>query len=63
MSIMDADIIGHCIVEIMKELYGTKGKIIAVNDKVIKSTEKMSNYNKPIHIMTEYLTKNGISLG
>lgn len=63
MSIIDAEILSLCIVDIMKDLYGTQGEIIAIDGKVIKSTEKMSSYNKSIHIMTAYLTENGVSLG
>lgn len=63
LNMISAEEIGLCIVNIMKEMLGTDGEIIAIDGKTICSTEKMASYRKSLHILTAYITKNGISLG
>ena len=63
LSIIDAEYISFCVVDLMKDLYGMTGEVIAIDGKVIRSTEKMKKFNKSLHIMTAYMTENGISIG
>ena len=63
LSMVNGDTVGCCIVSIMKELLGTDGDIIAIDGKTICSTETMKSYKKSLHILTAYLTKNGVTLG
>jgi predicted transposase YbfD/YdcC len=63
MNMVDADVFGVCIVNIMKELLGTAGAIIAIDGKAICSTETMKRYGRGLRIVTAFITKNGVSLG
>ena len=63
LNMVDANILSICIVNIMKELLGTTGEIVAIDGKTICSTEKMKSYERGLRIVTAYITENGVTLG
>lgn len=63
LNMINATTMSICIVNIMREMFGLQGDIIAIDGKTICSTAKMKSYKEKIHIMTAYMTENGISLG
>ncbi len=63
LNMVNAELVSLCTVNIMKELFGTGGDIIAIDGKTICSTAKMKSYKEKLHIMTAYMTENGVSLG
>jgi predicted transposase YbfD/YdcC len=63
LNMVNGEQVGLCIVNIMKELFGTNGEIVAIDGKTICSTEKMACYKKSLHILTAYITENGVSIG
>ena len=63
LSIIDGEEVGKIIISIMKEIAGTKGKVIAVDGKAICSTSKPKQAHSALQIVTAYLTENGVVLG
>ena len=63
LNMVNSELLAICIVNIMKELLGTKGEIIAIDGKAICSTEAMKRYERGLRIVTAYITKNGVSIG
>jgi predicted transposase YbfD/YdcC len=63
MNMVDADKIAGRVVKIMLELIGIDGEIIAMDGKTICSTAKKDSCKDKLHIVTAYLTKNGVTLG
>ena len=63
LNMVNADIIAVCVVNIMKELIGKKGDIVAIDGKAICSTEKMKSYKRGLRIVTAYMVENGVSIG
>lgn len=63
LNMISSDKVGICIVNIMKEILGVSGEIIAIDGKTICSTETMSSYKKSLHILTAYITENGVTIG
>lgn len=63
LNMINAEIMSICIVNIMREMFGVQGDIIAIDGKTICSTAKMKSHKEKIHIMTAYMTENGVSLG
>ena len=60
--LVDGDKVGQLIVQIMREMIGTGGEVIATDGKTICST-KRSDLKKTLHILTAMLTENGVTLG
>lgn len=63
LNMVNAEVVSLCTVNIMRELFGTGGNIVAIDGKTICSTAKMKSYKEKLHIMTAYMTENGVSLG
>lgn len=63
LNMINAVVMSVCIVNVMREMFGISGDIIAIDGKTICSTAKMKSYKEKVHIMTAYMTDNGISLG
>jgi predicted transposase YbfD/YdcC len=61
LSMMDAEQLSLCIVNMMREMLGVPGDVIAIDGKTIRSTH--SPAREKLHIVTAYATENGISLG
>ena len=62
LAVIDGDMVGHLIVEIMREMIGISSEVIAVDGKTICST-KRSEIKKTLHILTAIITKTGVTLG
>jgi len=60
---VDADKIALRIINIMRSLIGIDGELIAIDGKTICSTAKKDSYKDKLHIVTAYLTRNGVTLG
>ena len=63
MNMVNADIVAEKIVQIMIDLIGTNGDIVAIDGKTICSTAKKNPWREKIHLITAYLTNNGVTLG
>jgi predicted transposase YbfD/YdcC len=63
LNMVNAEILAICIVNIMKELLGAEGEIIAIDGKAICSTDTMKRYARGLRIVTAYMTANGVSVG
>ena len=63
LSMVNAELLAVCIVNIMKELIGENGDIIAIDGKAICSTDTMKSYTRGLRIVTAYMVENGISIG
>ena len=63
LSMVNAELIAVCIVNIMKELIGENGDIIAIDGKAICSTDTMKSYTRGLRIVTAYMVENGVSIG
>ena len=61
MNLVDGEKVAEIIVSIMRETLGAKGEVIAFDGKTIRATAK-GNREK-LHIITAYLTCNGVVLG
>ena len=63
LSIVDGEQVGQIVIDLMKKKLGTQGDIIAVDGKMIRSTNKTDNKNNGLQILTAYLTDNAVILG
>lgn len=63
LNMINADVLAVCIVNIMKELLGEEGDIIAIDGKAICSTDTMKSYKRGLRIVTAYMVENGVSIG
>jgi predicted transposase YbfD/YdcC len=63
LSMVDGEKVAECVVNIMLDLIGEDSEIIAVDGKTICSTAKPGSCREKLHIVTAYLTKNGVTLG
>jgi predicted transposase YbfD/YdcC len=61
MNMVDAGKLSLCIVKMMCEMLGTDGSIVAIDGKTIRSTQ--TPCKEKLHIVTAYITENGVSLG
>jgi predicted transposase YbfD/YdcC len=61
MNIVNAEQLSLCIVKMMCEMIGTDGGIVAIDGKTIRSTK--TPCKEKLHIVTAYITENGVSLG
>ncbi|MCD8089041.1 MAG: hypothetical protein LUD81_00150 [Clostridiales bacterium] len=59
----DVELAALCTVNIMKKLFGISGDVAAICGKTIHSRAKMETYKGKLHILTAYMTENGVSLG
>ena len=63
MNMINADIVAKKIIFIMLDLIGSDGKIVAIDGKTICSTAKKNSSREKLHLITAYLTNNGVTLG
>lgn len=63
LNMVNAETMSLCIVNIMREMFGLTGDVVAIDGKTICSTTKMKAYKEKLHIMSAYLTESGVSLG
>jgi predicted transposase YbfD/YdcC len=61
MNMVNADELSSSIVRMMCDRLGTDGDIVAIDGKTIRSTQ--SSAREKLHIVTAYITENGVSLG
>jgi predicted transposase YbfD/YdcC len=61
MNIVDAEEMSARIVKMMCDKLGAGGDIIAIDGKTIRSTQ--TSAREKLHIVTAYITENGVSLG
>ena len=61
MNLVDGEKMAEIIINMMREALGTEGEVVAFDGKTICSTAK-GNREK-LHIITAYLTQNGVVLG
>lgn len=63
MNMVNGDVMAGCVISIMREMIGLSGDIIAIDGKTICSTAKKNPIREKLHIVTAYLTGNGVTLG
>jgi predicted transposase YbfD/YdcC len=63
MNMVNGDIVAGLVINIMREMIGISGDIIAIDGKTICSTAKKGSSREKLHIVTAYLTNNGVTLG
>ena len=62
LNMINGDVMAACVINIMRELIGVNGDIIAIDGKTICSTAKTDSVREKLHIITAYLTNNGVTL-
>ena len=62
LSMVDRKQIGDVILDVLREHFGTMGKVIAVDGKAICSTARGENSHKALQILSAYVTDSGITL-
>jgi len=63
MGIIKAESLNNAFIKWVGSIAEVAGKVIAIDGKTVCSTEKMSTLEKPIHIVSAYITELGITLG
>ena len=63
LNMVNGDMVARCVINIMREKIGLTGAIIAVDGKTICSTAKKDSVHEKLHILTAYMTENGVTLG
>jgi len=63
LNMLNPDVIVDCVVEMMKEQLGTSGEQIALDGKTICATATEKTKQEKLHIVTMYMTENGVVLG
>ena len=63
LNMVDGEAVATCVIRIMCELLGTEGDVIPIDGKTICSTAKEGTARETLHIVTAYLTANGVTLG
>jgi len=63
MGIIDSESLNKAFINWVSSLADIVEKTIAIDGKTICSTEKMSAFTKPIHIVSAYISELGITLG
>jgi len=63
MNMVNGDVMAGCVIGIIREMIGLSGDIIAIDGKTICSTAKKNPAREKLHIVTAYLTGNGVTLG
>ena len=62
LSMVDGKQLGEVILDVLRERFGTTGKVIAVDGKAICSTARGENTHKALQILSAYVTDSGITL-
>jgi predicted transposase YbfD/YdcC len=63
MSMVEASAVVDCVVACMKAQLGEDGDQIALDGKTIRATAKEATAQERLHIVTMYMTHNGVILG
>ena len=63
LNMVDGEAVAGCVIRIMCELLGTEGDVIPIDGKTICSTAKKGTAREKIHVVTAYLSSNGVTLG
>ena len=63
LNMVNGDAVAECVVSIMREKLDMSGEIIAIDGKTICSTAKKNSNREKLHILTAYMTENGVTLG
>jgi predicted transposase YbfD/YdcC len=63
LNMVDGEAVAARVVLIMCELLGTDGDVVPIDGKTICSTAKEGSARETLHIVTAYLTSNGVTLG
>ena len=63
MGIIKAESLNAAFIKWVGSMAEVAGKVIAFDGKTVCSTEKMSTFEKPIHIVSAYISELGITLG
>jgi len=63
LNMVDGEEVASRVIHIMCELLGTDGDVVPVDGKTICSTAKEGSARETLHIVTAYLTSNGVTLG
>lgn len=63
MNMINGEAVAKIIINIMLELLGSEGEIVAIDGKTICSTAKKNSAREKLHILSAYVTKNGVTLG
>ena len=63
LSMVDASAVVDCVVACMKAQLGQDGDQIALDGKTIRATAKESTAQERLHVVTMYMTCNGVILG
>jgi predicted transposase YbfD/YdcC len=63
MGIIKSESLNEAFIKWVGSMVDIIGKTVAIDGKTIESTENMSRYEKPIHIISAYISELGITLG
>ena len=63
MGIIKSESLNEAMIKWIGSIIEVAGKTIAIDGKTICSTEKMGAFQKPIHIVSAYISELGITLG
>ncbi len=63
LSLIGGDEVGQVMCEILAEQPGTKGEVVAVDGKAMRSTSKEGSPHSALQILTAYITESRIILG
>ena len=63
LNLVNPDVVVNCVVEMMKEQLGTSGEQIALDGKTICASAAEMTKQEKLHIVTMYMTDNGVILG
>ena len=63
MGIIKSESLNAAFIKWVGSICEAAGKTVAIDGKTIRSTEKMGTYEKPIHIVSAYISELGITLG
>lgn len=63
LGMVDANVVVDCVVEMMKRDLGLEGDQISLDGKTICATAKETTSQEKLHIVSMYMTENGVILG
>jgi predicted transposase YbfD/YdcC len=63
LNMVDGEKVARRVIRIMCELLGTDGYVVPIDGKTICSTAKEGSAREALHIVSAYLTSNGVTLG
>jgi len=63
MGIINSESLNEAFIKWIGSIVEASGKTIAIDGKTIRSTEKMSGYESPIHIVSAYISELRVTIG